>query len=186
LNSSMYGAGAEYALHSLLILATRPEPVSVRDLATYQQIPERFLAKIFTRLKKAKIVRGLEGIAGGFALARPAGQIPVMEVLAAVDPGRTLFACAEIRSQCALFGTTAPGWATAGTCRIHAFMLDAEQVLQNFLASKTVADLVCEFEHKAPKKFIQETGAWFQERKDARSRKASPHGMAPGLNVDPT
>ena len=49
----MYGAGAEYALHSLLILATRPDPVSVRDLATYQQIPERFLAKIFTRLKKA-------------------------------------------------------------------------------------------------------------------------------------
>ena len=182
----MYGAGAEYALHSLLILATRPEPVSVRDLAIYQKIPERFLAKIFTRLKKAKIVRGLEGIAGGFALARPAGQVPVMEVLAAVDPDRTLFACAEIRSNCALFGPTAPGWATVGTCRIHAFMLDAERALQTFLASKTLADLVCEFEHKAPKRFVKETGIWFQQRKDARSRKASPHGMAPGLKVRPT
>jgi len=182
----MYGAGAEYALHSLLTLATRPEPVSVRDLATYQKIPERFLAKIFTRLKKAKLVVGIEGISGGFVLARPAGDIRVMEVLAAVDPDRTLFACAEIRSNCALFGTTAPGWATAGTCRIHAFMLDAERVLQAFLASKTLADLACEFEQKAPKKFIRETGAWFQGRKDARNRKAPPHGMAPGLKVRPT
>jgi Rrf2 family protein len=170
----MYGAGAEYALHSLLTLATRPEPVSVRDLATYQKIPERFLAKIFTRLKKAKIVKGIEGVAGGFALARPAGEIRVMEVLAAVDPGRTLFACAEIRSNCALFGATAPGWATAGPCRIHAFMLDAERVLQDFLASKTLADLVCEFEHKAPKKFIQETGIWFQQRKQSRIPRNNP------------
>jgi len=49
----MYGAGAEYALHSLLTLATRPEPVSVRDLATYQKIPERFLAKVFTAPNQA-------------------------------------------------------------------------------------------------------------------------------------
>ncbi len=172
MNSSMYGAGAEYALHSLLTLATRPEPVSVRDLATYQRIPERFLAKLFTRLKKAQLVVGSEGIAGGFALARPAEEIRVMDVLAAVDPDRTLFACAEIRNNCALFEAAAPGWATAGTCRIHAFILDAERVLQDFLASKSLADLVCEFESKAPKNFIQETGAWFQERKSLRVPKS--------------
>jgi Rrf2 family protein len=182
----MYGAGAEYALHSLLTLATRPDPVSVRDLATFQNIPERFLAKIFTRLKKAKLVEGIEGISGGFVLARPAGEIRVMEVLAAVDPGRTLFACAEIRSKCALFDATAPDWATVGTCRIHAFMLDAEKVLQGFLASKTLADLVCEFEHKAPKAFIQETGTWFQQRKATRTRKAAPREFAPGLSVELT
>ena len=173
----MYGAGAEYALHSLLTLATRPERVSVRDLATYQKIPERFLAKIFTRLKEADLVVGVEGIAGGYALARPAGEIRVMEVLAAVDPDRTLFACAEIRNQCALFEATAPGWATAGTCRIHAFMLEAERVLQDFLASRSLADLVCEFESKAPEKFIRDTGAWFQARKQSRApgnRPSSP------------
>ena len=172
----MYGAGAEYALHSLLILASRPEPVSVRDLATFQKIPERFLAKIFTRLKNAGLVEGIEGIAGGFTLARPAGEIRVMEVLAAVDPDRTLFACAEIRGNCALFDATAPGWATAGTCRIHAFMLDAEKVLQDFLASRTLADLVCEFEQKAPKKFIRETGTWFQQRKQSRTPRNNPAG----------
>jgi DNA-binding IscR family transcriptional regulator len=129
-------------------------------------------------------VEGIEGISGGFVLARPAGEIRVREVLAAVDPDRTLFACAEIRSRCALFDATAPGWATAGTCRIHAFMLDAEKVLQDFLASRTLADLACEFEHKAPKAFIQETVIWFQQRKDTRTRKASPPKSASGLTVE--
>jgi DNA-binding IscR family transcriptional regulator len=97
-----------------------------------------------------------------------------MEVLSAVDPDRTLFACAEIRRNCALFGAKAPGWATAGTCRIHAFMIDAERVLQGFLASKSLADLVCEFESRAPKQFIQETGIWFQQRKTMRVPKKRP------------
>lgn len=174
MSSSLYGAGAEYALHSLLTLAGQSDPVSVRDLATYQEIPERFLAKVFTRLKRANLVESIEGISGGFVLARPADEIRIMEVLAAVDPDRSLFACAEIRSQCALFDGAAPRWATAGTCRIHAFMLDAERVLQDYLGSKTLADLVCEFERKAPKAFTRETGAWFQQRKQSRIPRNNP------------
>ena len=164
----MYGAGAEYALHSMLILATQPAPVSISDLAGYQKIPERFLAKIFTRLKKARLVKGTEGINGGFVLARPAEDIPVMEVLKAVDPGRSLFACAEIRKNCALFGATPPSWAVTGPCRIHAFMEEAESNLHGFLASKSVADLVCEYSCKAPKAFAVATEGWFQDRKKDR------------------
>lgn len=164
----MYGAGAEYALHSMLVLATQSVPVSISDLAGFQKIPERFLAKLFTRLKKAKLVKGTEGIAGGFVLARSAEDIRVMEILSAVDPGRVLFACAEIRRNCALFGEAPPGWAVTGPCRIHAFMEEAEQQLHGFLASKTLSDLVCEYSCKAPKAFTEETEGWFQDRKKAR------------------
>jgi Rrf2 family protein len=165
----MYGAGAEYALHSMLILATQPAPVSISDLASYQGIPERFLAKIFTRLKKAKLVKGTEGISGGFVLAKPAEDIHVSELLKAVDPGRALFACAEIRQNCTLFGDPPPRWAVAGPCRIHAFLEEAERRLHDFLASKTLSDLVCEYACKAPKAFAVETEGWFQGRKIART-----------------
>jgi len=164
----MYGAGAEYALHSMLILATRPGPVSISDLAGYQKITERFLAKLFTRLKKAKLVRGTEGITGGFALAKQPEAIPVLDILKAVDPGRVLFTCAEIREHCALFGKAPPDWAVSGPCRIHAFMQEAEQALQSFLASKSLAELVCEYSCKAPKAFAEETTDWFLERKKDR------------------
>lgn len=178
MTSALYGAGAEYALHSLLILASRNEPVSVRDLARYQKLPERFLAKIFSRLKASRIVLGTEGISGGFTLARPAEHIPVLEVLEAVDPERALFACAEIRQNCALFDERAPGWALAGSCRIHAFMQEAERKLKDVLASKTIADLACELSCKTPKTFADETAEWFQAQRRAR-RGAQPD---PGNN----
>jgi Rrf2 family protein len=170
LNPSLYGAGAEYALHSLLILAGRPEPASVRDLASFQKIPERFLAKLFTRMQRAGLVRGREGISGGFILAVPPDQIRVMDVLAAVDPERTLFACDEIRSQCALYRAEAPEWATSGRCRIHAFMIEAEEALHAFLRSKTLADLAGEYASKVPEAFLADTGAWFRQRKTSRSQ----------------
>ncbi len=164
MGASMYGAGVEYALHSLLILASHPEPVSVSDLATYQGIPERFLAKLFTRLKHARLVKATEGIAGGFTLARAPEAIDVMAVVRAVDPGRFLFACAEIRGNCALFGPAPPEWAVSGPCRIHAFMAEAEGQLQAFLASKTLAELLCEYSCKAPRSFAQEAEGWFRDR----------------------
>ena len=169
MRSYLYGAGAEYALHSLLILATTDAPLSVVDLARFQQIPERYLAKVFTRMKDAGLVVGTEGIAGGFALARPADDIRVVEVLDAVDPDRKLFACAEIRRNCALFEATPPEWATEGRCRIDLFMTEAEHALREFLASKTLADLVCEFERKAPPEFATESSRWFQERRADRT-----------------
>lgn len=169
MKSSLYGAGAEYALHSLLVLSARSEPVSVRDLARFQDLPERFLAKIFTRLVKAGLVEATEGVQGGFVLARPAARIAVRDVLEAVDPNRTLFECAEIRRHCALFGAAPPAWSISGMCRIHLFMKEAEGALQGFLASKTLADLGHEFERKAPEPFLRNAEAWFQQRRTGRT-----------------
>jgi len=156
-------------LHSLLILATSDAPISVVDLARFQQIPERYLAKVFTRMKDAELVVGTEGIAGGFTLARPAEDTRVVEVLHAVDPDRKLFACAEIRRHCALFGEAPPEWATAASCRIDVFMTQAEDVLREFLASKTLAELVREYNCKAPPEFAAAASGWFRERRAGRT-----------------
>ena len=169
MKSSLYGAGAEYALHSLLVLAARSEPVSVRDLASFQALPERFLAKILTKLEKAGLVEGTEGVRGGFLLARPPERIAVRDVLEAVDPNRTLFECAEIRRHCALFGKEPPSWSVSGMCRIHLFMSEAERALQAFLGSKTLADLGREFERKAPDQFVRDAESWFKLQRSRRT-----------------
>jgi len=169
LRSSLYGAGAEYALHSLLVISAREAPVSVGDLARFQDLPERFLAKVLSRLEKAGLVQGIEGIGGGFVLARPPGRVTVREVLEAVDPNRTLFECAEIRRHCALFDREPPAWSVTGMCRIHLFMREAEGVLQAYLGSKTLADLSRELDRKAPPKFMRDAEAWFQQRRNGRS-----------------
>lgn len=180
MSSSLYGAGAEYALHSLLVMAERAEPVSARDLAQFQRLPERYLAKVFTRLEKAGLVQAIEGVRGGFRLARPPERITVRDVLEAVDPGRALFECAEIRRHCALFGAEAPAWSVSGMCRIHLFMSEVEGALQGLLAAKTLADLRREFGRKAPKQFVREAEDWFVKRRLGRTAARSGGRRAAG------
>ena len=43
-----------------------------------------------------------------------------------------------------------------------------DDILRDFLASKTIADLVCELDCKAPPEFAAESGGWFQERRAGR------------------
>lgn len=84
-------AKAEYACLAVLALA-RPRsddsPVRIREIAESHGIPERYLVQILLQLKGAGLVQSTRGAAGGYRLARPAGQISLGEVLAAIDgPG---------------------------------------------------------------------------------------------------
>ncbi|MBS0966653.1 Rrf2 family transcriptional regulator [Acetobacter okinawensis] len=166
---ALYGASTEYVLHSLLWLVDHPEPVSSLDLAQMQGIPPAFMAKLLPRLEKAGLVRAAEGLRGGYQLARPAGQVSVLDVVEATEGRKTLFNCQEIRGRCALFGQTPPEWAQRGVCSIHAAMLRAEQAMRAELAQTTLADLAQGVRNKAPTAFADEARLWFEER--AKTRK---------------
>lgn len=84
-------AKAEYACLAILALA-RPggasAPVRIREIAESHEIPERYLVQILLQLKGAGLVHSTRGALGGYRLARPAEQISLGEVLAAIDgPG---------------------------------------------------------------------------------------------------
>ena len=84
-------AKAEYACLAVLALARpRPDdsPMRIREIAESHGIPERYLVQILLQLKGAGLVQSTRGAAGGYRLARPAGQISLGEVLTAIDgPG---------------------------------------------------------------------------------------------------
>src|ERR1700690_243640 len=80
-------AKAEYAVRAAVELAAAPgdKPVKAERLATAQEIPLNFLENILGELRHAGIVRSHRGAEGGFRLARPAGEIPIADVIRAVD-----------------------------------------------------------------------------------------------------
>ncbi|MFT8418328.1 MAG: Rrf2 family transcriptional regulator [Acetobacter sp.] len=168
---ALYGASTEYILHSLLWLVDHPEPVSSLDLAQMQGIPAAFMAKLLPRLEKAGLVTAVEGLRGGYQLARPAAQVSVLDVVDAAEGRKTVFNCQEIRGRCALFGTTPPQWAQRGMCSIHAAMVRAEQAMRAELAQTTLADLAQNVRDKAPPTFLLDAEQWFGAR--ARTRKTS-------------
>jgi Rrf2 family protein len=171
----------EYGLHCLLWLVGNDDtPVSSRDLAELQGISPSFLAKIFPKLEKAGIVKASEGVRGGYVLARPADQISFLEVVDAIEGRKPLFDCQEIRGRCALFGGNAPDWATAGTCGIHAVMLQAEKAMRETLAAQTLASVGERVGRKTPEGFVGALNDWMASRIDGRTaRKGRPQRSVP-------
>ncbi len=166
-------ASVEYGMHCLLWLAgTGDAPLSSRDLAELQGISPTFLAKIFTKLEKAGIVRATEGVRGGYVLARAPTEVSLLDVVDAIEGDKPLFECQEIRGRCALFGDRPPGWATAGVCSIHAAMLQAEKAMRDQLAAQSLADIARMVDGKAPAAFGAQVQGWIDQRTKARVRKA--------------
>jgi len=161
----------EYGIHCLLWLVdpASGQPSS-RDLAELQGISPSFLAKIFPKLEKAGIVKAEEGVRGGYRLARAPADITVLDIVDAIEGNKPLFDCQEIRDRCAVFGDSAPNWATTGVCAIHAAMLRAEQAMRNSLAQETLGSIAKQVDRKAPKSFSVEVRSWLNEKSSGRAR----------------
>jgi Rrf2 family iron-sulfur cluster assembly transcriptional regulator len=78
------GRYAMVALTDLALEATE-HPVSIRALATRQDISVTYLEQLFVKLRGAGLVTSVRGPGGGYSLARPPSDIRIVDVLKAVD-----------------------------------------------------------------------------------------------------
>jgi Rrf2 family protein len=78
---------SEYAMRAMGQLALQEEGLFLptASLAEATGIPAHYLSKIMRRMVVAELVSAKKGHSGGFALARPAKEIAMIEVLKAVD-----------------------------------------------------------------------------------------------------
>lgn len=169
------GASVEYAIHCLLWLVGREDqPLSSRELASLQGISSSFVAKIFPKLEKAGLVTAVEGVAGGYRLAREPAKITFLDIVDAVEGKKPLFDCQEIRGHCAVFEGCPPLWATRGTCSVHAVMLKVEKAMRAELSAHTLANVAMAVGRKAPPSFSIDVEQWIEEQAESRySKRAS-------------
>ncbi len=76
-----------YALSALVELHRQGTagPVPIAELARRREIPVQFLEQLFATLRRAGILRSQRGVKGGYTLARPAGEITVLELVELLD-----------------------------------------------------------------------------------------------------
>jgi Rrf2 family iron-sulfur cluster assembly transcriptional regulator len=93
---------SEYALHGLAFLARqRPGTVlTLRTIARAQHLPPVFLAKIFRKLARCGVLVSSRGGRRGYALARPAAQITIREILEAVEGSGVFTRCVFWSNRC--------------------------------------------------------------------------------------
>ncbi len=76
-----------YAVTAMMDLAIHEPkgPVTLADISRCQSISLSYLEQLFSRLRRENLVRGVRGPGGGYKLARPAGEITIAAIIAAVD-----------------------------------------------------------------------------------------------------
>ncbi|HEY2435851.1 MAG TPA: Rrf2 family transcriptional regulator [Solirubrobacteraceae bacterium] len=76
-----------YALDALVELQLHGDagPVPIAELARRRRIPVQFLEQLFATLRRAGVLRSQRGVGGGYSFARPAGEIPVLEIVELLD-----------------------------------------------------------------------------------------------------
>ena len=57
----------------------------IREVAEDQAIPQQFLEQVLVQLKRARLVKSYRGSHGGYALARDATKITVLDVLTCLE-----------------------------------------------------------------------------------------------------
>lgn len=159
-----FSVGVEYALHCLLYMVDMPlgKSVGIKDLATYQGVSETYLSKVYTKLRKAGIVRSVPGVNGGYELAKTADQISFWDVVEAVEGTAPLFQCAEIRQKEILLDKdNLPDAYTKCPCGIKIVMHEAENQMRNYLKEKTLGWLHGQVQNKVPAEHRNATKEWF-------------------------
>lgn len=83
----MISQTSEYALRAALFLAARPDdtPASAHEIAEAVRVPVGYLQKILRKLARSGLLVAQRGTNGGFALAKVASSISILDVLRASD-----------------------------------------------------------------------------------------------------
>jgi Rrf2 family protein len=78
---------AEYGVICALHLARRASegPITGREIADLERLPSDYVEQILLRLRRANLVRSTRVARGGYALARPADQISIRDVIEASE-----------------------------------------------------------------------------------------------------
>ncbi len=125
--------GCQNALRAAVYFSTKPvgTVVSRAEASRYTKISTLFLAKILQTLTRAGVLRSHLGAARGYSLARPAGEISLLDIVRAYDGPMD-------EGVCVLDGSKlCPG---DQICAMHEYWAKMRQGIVAKLASISVAD----------------------------------------------
>jgi Rrf2 family iron-sulfur cluster assembly transcriptional regulator len=106
--------------------------VSLAEIAAAQMLSLAYLEQLVGRLRRAGLVSSARGPGGGYRLARPPEEIPIAEIVDAVDEPIRATRCEE----------GAPGCLAGNKCLTHDLWQELGEQIRLFLANMTLADVV--------------------------------------------
>jgi len=124
----------EYGVLGVIYLAQQGNEsiIPLSEIAGSQDVPEKFLAKIFQNLTKASIVRSHRGIKGGFSFAKDPATVSARQVIEAIQGPYSLIRCLHDPDCCD----------KQDTCPVRFMVEEAEHSLLDVFDRYTIQDLI--------------------------------------------
>ena len=128
-------AKSRYAVTALLDLAihSKNQRVTLADIAERHVISLSYLEQLFSRLRKAELVKGIRGPGGGYLLAKAAHDITIAAIIDGVNEAISVREC-NGEENCF----------HGNRCLVHDLWEDLDQEISSYLSSITLADLIAQ------------------------------------------
>lgn len=145
----IFSAKAEYGVRLMVALARQAGdgPVSLKAIAEGEDLPLSYLEHVVARLRKAGLVVSSRGAHGGYAVARPAADISMDEVVLALEgviaPMECFVTLAPERVACSHAGDG------NASCSTRLLWMRVQGGVTRALQSTTLAELVAFSERSA-------------------------------------
>ncbi|MEP3226908.1 MAG: Rrf2 family transcriptional regulator [Parasphingorhabdus sp.] len=163
--------GVEWAAHAAALLNGLPagRGLKAEALARYHGVPAPYMAKQLQALSKAGITKTSRGAHGGYRLAKPADEISLWDITAAVDGNGPAFRCTEIRQNgpCGLKSQDCKR-----PCQIASAFASAEQAFRNSLAAVSLADLAGQLVNDSQPEHLLDIVGWLTAEAEPLSEKS--------------
>jgi len=140
---------ADYAVRAVLYLSKLPAGARAPTsrIASDQQIPPSFLAKIISQLSVAGVVQTSRGARGGVSLSRSPSNISLLEVVEAIDGPIFLNQCIGDPNSCEFHSG----------CEVQPVWSAAQSNLVDHLASTNFGLLISPEKIREPEAVLQPT-----------------------------
>ena len=133
----MISSRGRYCLRVMTDLAEHRDDgyIPMKDVAARQEISLKYLEKILPVLVKNGIIEGLQGKTGGYRLTRTPEEYTLGEILRLTEGTLAPVACLDCG--------TAP-CDRAERCKTHPVWTELDRIINSYLDSVTIADLMQE------------------------------------------
>lgn len=130
----MVSTKGRYALRIMVDLAEngKDSPVSLKDIAQRESIGIKYLEIIVSSLNKNGLLESVRGKNGGYMLKKPANEYSISSILNAAEGSLAPVACVETEDSCE----------NAHCCKTYRLWKELDDVIENYLSSKTLADII--------------------------------------------
>lgn len=131
-----FNQATDYAFRVIMHLAGLPEGqiVNSQSIAEQQNIPVGFLQKVMRALTKGEVVKSYRGMDGGFALARPAVDISLLDIITIVEGPVDLQRCLKDNKSCSK--------GCAAQCPVHATLAVIQDDFTQALGKANFATMI--------------------------------------------